>query len=303
MPGAVLIFVDGLGVGRDDPAANPMARARGPLLSNFLGDPPGKPLPFRGAFAPLDACLGVEGIPQSATGQTSLLTGRNAQADLGRHLFGFPNERLRQILGESSILKRVQGAGRTARFANAFRPLFFELPKEAMIRRLSATTVATLAAGVPFFGLPDLRAGRSLYQDYTNAVLIERGFDVPRRTPEEAGRILAEMSGRFDFLLYEYFLTDKAGHGGDLAEAEACVRGLEAFLGAFLSAADLRDRLVALASDHGNLEDLSFKGHTRNPAQGLVFGPGAAEKAVRLRSILDVCPMLLGATGIAEKGA
>jgi hypothetical protein len=301
MPGAVLIFVDGLGVGRDDPAANPMARVRGPLLSNFLGDLPGKALPFGGAFVPLDACLGVEGIPQSATGQTSLLTGRNAQADLGRHLFGFPNERLREILGESSILKRVAEAGRTARFANTFRPLFFELPREAMIRRLSATTVATLAAGVPFFGLEDLRAGRSLYQDFTNEALIGRGFDVPRRAPEEAGRILAEMAGRFDFLLYEYFLTDRAGHGGDMGAATACAQGLEALLGAFLSAADLRDRVVALASDHGNLEDLSFKGHTRNPAQGLVFGPGAAEKAARLRTILDVCPMLLGAMGIAER--
>jgi hypothetical protein len=301
MSGAVLLFVDGLGVGADDPAVNPMARVRGPLLSNFLGDPPGKPLPFGGAFAPLDACLGVEGLPQSATGQTSLLTGRNAQADLGRHLFGFPNERLRRILGESSLLKRAADAGRTARFANAFRPLFFELPKEEMIRRLSATTVATMVAGVPFFGLSDVREGRAVYQDFTNGALIERGFDVPRRSPEEAGRILAEMAGRFDFLLYEYFLTDKAGHGQDMGEAVACVEGLESFLGAFLAAADLRDRVVALASDHGNLEDLSVKGHTRNPAQGFVFGPGATEKAARLCTILDVCPLLLGALGIATE--
>ncbi|MHC5036327.1 MAG: hypothetical protein ACYTHM_03360 [Planctomycetota bacterium] len=294
---AILIFIDGLGVGRDDPKTNPMARVRGPLLSNFLHDAPGKPLPFGGVFVPVDASLGVEGIPQSATGQTSLLTGQNAQALLGRHLFGFPNETLRRVLHESSILKRVEACGKRARFANAFRPLFFELPQEAMVRRLSATTVATLAAGVPFFGLDDVRAGRSVYQDFTNRFLVQRGFEVPIRTPEEAGGILASMSPTVDFLLYEYFKSDKAGHAEDMDQAVASVEELEAFLEAFLSGTDLGKRLVIVASDHGNLEDVSIRPHTMNPAQSLVFGPGAQARAGRLQSLLDVCPAILDSLG------
>jgi hypothetical protein len=283
--GVVLIFIDGLGVGRDDPAINPMAAVRGPFFSNFDGDPPGKPLPLGGAFTPVDALLGVEGLPQSATGQTSLLTGVNAQAMLGRHLFGFPNKRLRALIDEASVLKRVEACGRTARFANAFRPLFFELPKEAMVRRLSVTTCSTLAAGVPFFGLNDLREGRSIYQEFTNRFLVHRGFDVPTRTPEEAGKILASMAPRFDFLLYEYFQSD--------------LRDLEAFLRAFLEAVDLDRRLVYVASDHGNLEDLGVRSHTKNPVQALVFGPRAREESADLHSLLDFTPRILAALGCA----
>jgi len=293
----VLIFIDGLGVGRDDPATNPMAAVRGPFFSNFDGDPPGKPLPLGGAFTPVDALLGVEGFPQSATGQTSLLTGVNAQAMLGRHLFGFPNKRLRALIDEASVLKRVEACGRTARFANAFRPLFFELPKEAMVRRLSVTTCSTLAAGVPFFGLNDLREGRSIYQEFTNRFLVRRGFDVPTRTPGEAGKILASMAPRFDFLLYEYFQSDRAGHDQDMDKAVEVVRDLEAFLRAFLDAVDLDRRLVYVASDHGNLEDLGVRSHTKNPAQALVFGPGAREESASLHSLLDFTPRILAALG------
>jgi hypothetical protein len=292
-PKAVLVFIDGMGAGGRDRETNPFARVSGPLLSNFVDDPRGKSLPFDGVFAPLDASLGVEGIPQSATGQTALLTGRNAPALLERHLFGFPNERLREVLDESSILKRVKLCGKAARFANTFRPLFFELPLKAMVRRLSVTTVSTLAADVPFFDLDALRAGRSLYQDFTNRFLTRRGFDVPRRTPEEAGGILASMSGRYDFLLYEFFLSDRAGHSQDMEKATRTVTDLEAFLEAFLASVDLADRLVVVASDHGNLEDLSVRSHTMNPAQCLVFGRGAPKRAEGLSSLLDVTPMML----------
>ena len=48
-------------------------------------------LPFGGLVKPVDPKLGVKGIPQSATGQTSLLTGVNAQGVLGYHKSGYPN--------------------------------------------------------------------------------------------------------------------------------------------------------------------------------------------------------------------
>jgi hypothetical protein len=295
----VLIFIDGLGVGRPDPESNPFARAAGAFLSNFLDDPPGKPLPRGGVFTPVDAALGVPGIPQSATGQTSLLTGINAQALLGHHLFGFPNATLRAVLEEGSILKRVETRGRSARFANTFRPLFFELPLPAMIRRLSVTTVATLVADVPFFDLDNLRAGRSIYQDFTNRFLKKRGFDVPVYEPGEAGAILADMADRYDFLLYEFFLSDRAGHAQDMTEALATVEGLEGLFEGFFAKADLSDRTVVVAGDHGNLEDLSVRSHTMNPAQCLVFGPEAEKKAGRMKTLLDVTPLLLETLGCA----
>ncbi len=131
--------------------------------------------------------------------------------------------------------------------------------------------MATLAAGRDFFDLEDLRQGRCVYQEFTNAELIERGFDVAPMTPAEAGRIIGTEAGRYGFSLYEYFQSDKAGHSAERERIEHHLRMLEEFLRALLKAraADLR---VVLCSDHGNLEDLSTHRHTTNPVPLMVWG-------------------------------
>ena len=150
----LLVLLDGVGAGRRDAGVNPLARPGVRFLANFEDDAPGKPLPRGGRFVPLDACLGVDGLPQSATGQTALLTGVNAAAEIGRHLPGFPNAALRKILRERSILRHAASRGRRAAFINAFRPRFFELGEAVFDRPLSASTNANF--GLPFADLEDL---------------------------------------------------------------------------------------------------------------------------------------------------
>lgn len=272
----ILLFVDGLGLGSSDPLVNPQFAYGGDLLR--LDREP-KPLPMGGLYRPIDAVLGVEGVPQSATGQTTLLSGVNSQAAIGKHLTGFPNEALREILLQSSILKQLVDAGISARFINAFRPRFFEFPRERQLQ-FSATTVATLAANLPFFDLDDVTAGRSIYQEFTNQELRDLDFDVPLFTPGEAGQILARESRKLDFTLYEYFQTDKAGHSQDMDRCLHQLQMYDEFLRALLS--DLKDdldreTLVVLTSDHGNIEDLSTKRHTTNPIPLMAWGAGAQE--------------------------
>jgi len=304
-PNVVLVFVDGLGWGPPDPAANPCRTYGGRLFDLPAAEPGPSPLPHGGFAVPIDATLGVPGLPQSATGQTTLLTGRRAQEALGMHLTGFPNAALRDLLLESSVLKRVAESGRSAAFLNAYRPLFFQLSAERRLR-LSATTVANLAAGLPFRTLEDLRAGRAVSQEFTNRELRERGYDVPERRPEEAGRILAREARRLDFALYEYFQTDRAGHAQDRARAEGELARLELFVVGLLSellpgeagAAAVADpALVILTSDHGNIEDLSTRGHTRNPVPLMVWGAGAEAVARAVTRLDQVTPALLAALG------
>src|SRR5919112_466501 len=177
----LLFFVDGLGIGTRG-AHNPLdGLADAAPLAVFQTEEP--EIIFDGKLVRTDACLGVEGRPQSASGQTTILTGINAPGLLGYHKQGFPNEALREIISEHSIflqLKRVGIAPNT--FANAYTPLFFETRP----RWVSATTVAVEAAGMKFRNLDDLQAGRAVFQDYTNEMLIERGLPTSRRTPEEA---------------------------------------------------------------------------------------------------------------------
>lgn len=289
----VLIFVDGLGLGVEDPVKNPCARKGLKLLACFENGSGVVHMNGGGVLVPTEATLGVEGLPQSATGQTTILTGINCSKLLGRHLQGYPNETLREVLREHSILKSVKMLGLRAAFINAYRPLFFKL-KEKTQWRLSTTTVANLSAGLPFFLIEDIREGRSIYHDFTNESLIARGFDVPRFSPEDAARILAHISREFDFILYEYFLTDRAGHCQDMERAFGEIEKLERFLSALLDGVNLDESLIILTSDHGNIEDLSVKTHTRNRVPTLLWGRSVVEVKDRIRAIEDIAPAILG---------
>src|SRR5207253_1766645 len=158
----LLFFIDGLGIG-----------TRGPH-NPFDGLPDSAPLAlfqnesfdvsFDGIVVPTDASLGVEGRPQSASGQTTILTGVNAAAAIGSHKQGFPNQALLDIIREHSIFLQLKKAGsHPIAFANTYTRAFFD----SRPRWVSATTAAVEAAGLSFNTVPDLIACRALYQDFT----------------------------------------------------------------------------------------------------------------------------------------
>lgn len=289
----LFIFIDGLGIGERNPSYNPCGEDKTGILCNFSDECP-REIPFQGVCIPLEAALGIPDLPQSATGQTALLTGVNAAKLNGKHRNGFPNKVLREVLKEKSLLRQLKEAGRKPIFLNAYRPIFFKLD-DRFKWLLSTTTVANLAAGLPFFTLEDIAAGRSIYQDFTNKDLIRRGFQIPEFTPEKAGEILGGQSRNYDFVLYEYFKTDRAGHSQDYETAKVEIQKLGRFLERFLLTVDLSETQIILTSDHGNIEDLRVKTHTLNPVMTLLWGPLTNTWVERLHSLTDVTPTILSA--------
>ncbi len=287
----LMIFIDGIGIGRNDPSTNPFAAVPSRIFTDFL-DAPSAESAFGGVATRADASLDVEGVPQSATGQTALLTGVNAAKAIGRHLNGFPTKKLKEILHEHSILKTVADAGLKAAFINVFNPLFFDALEQNLPIHASVTTVANMAASLPFFKVEDLVARRAVYQDFTNRLLIEKGFDPPVFTPRDAGEILARAAARYDFCLYEYFQSDVTAHTQNRKRAIEEVEKLDEFLLTVLANTDLAAASIIIISDHGNLEDLSTRGHTTNPVPVLLWGK-AAEEAATIHSILDIAPTVL----------
>ncbi len=285
----LLIFVDGLGIGTRG-AHNPLDRlgAEASPLSIFEDEEP--QLPFGGVLARTDARLGVEGRPQSASGQTTILTGVNAPAALGYHKQGFPNAAMRDIIRERSVFLQLARARIEPNvFANTYTRRFFdERP-----RWVSATTVAVEAAGLPFRTVEDLRAGRAVYHDFTNRMAIERGEDVELRTPEEAAAVLARVAGEHRFTLYEHFITDRAGHAQDFELATTALRELARFVRAVLAEVELESTTVMLTSDHGNVEDLSTRNHTLNAVPTLAWGPGRERVRRRVRTLADITPTVI----------
>lgn len=294
----LLIFVDGIGLGEPRADVNPLATAPMPFVRGLLG---GRALvrdaaedvagerPGSARLVAVDACLGVPGLPQSATGQTAMLTGINAARTLGRHLSGYPTPTLVHLLQARGLFRRLREVGLRATFANAFTDEYFAAVETGSLRH-SATTTAVLSAGLPVRRLDDLLAGRAVFHDVTGESLRSRGYDVPVITPAEAGRRLAALAAEHDFTLFEHFLTDLAGHAQDWGEAQRLLALLDELLAAVAAHADLTATTVIMLSDHGNLEDLSVKTHTRNPVPGLFFGPGSAFFAAAVRSLCDIAP-------------
>lgn len=284
----LLFFVDGLGIGTRGPH-NPLdGLDEVAPLAIFQGEEPD--LLCDGRLVRTDACLGVEGRPQSASGQTTILTGVNAAAAIGYHKQGFPNQSLLEIIGEHSIFRQLAQAGvGPLTFANTYTKRFFaERP-----RWISATTAAVEAAGLRFNTVADLDAGRAVYQDFTNGMLIERGETVSLRTPEEAGAILANIAGGHQFALYEYFITDKIGHAQDMKAARSVLQGLARYIRALLQQLDLKSTTVLLTSDHGNIEDLGVRNHTLNLVPTLIWGKDCDYFASRIRSLADITPVIV----------
>lgn len=297
----LLLFVDGVGLAPAG-STNPLVRVATPTLDRLLGGPLTTEQCQRRedlVLLPLDATLGVEGLPQSATGQASLFTGRNGAELLGRHQTGLPGPRMRRLVREHGLFGRARAAGHAVTFANAYTDAYVEA-LDAGERRPSVTTVGVRAAGLELRTLADLERGEAVTWDLCRD-RAGRQIGTPLAPIEalEAGRHLAELGRQHDLTVFETFLTDLAGHLKRGVSPEEAITRLDAALGG-IEAAKGPELTWVLTSDHGNLEDDSHGSHTRNPVPLLAVGP-AARRFARMESILHVTPTLLAAVGSATE--
>ena len=297
----LFLFMDGVGLGSDNPRVNPLARAEMPNLTALLG---GRKLTAsavpleneRASVVALDAVMGVEGLPQSATGQASLVTGKNIPQMVGEHYGPKPNLALREVLAEGSIFSTLAGKGYQAALLNAYPEGYFEAIQSGK-RLYSAIPQAVVNAGIRLNGKQDLDAGTALSADFTGEGW--RTFlnyeDVPVFSPEEAGARMAELTANCDFAFFEFWPSDYAGHRQDHEESNQLLEQFDRVLGGLVGAWDDAAGLILITSDHGNLEDLDTRRHTANPVPALVVGaPELRRTFVKdLRTLADVAPAIL----------
>ncbi len=274
----IFVFIDGLGIGAKNPEANPLYDTRFPNLQQMLSH-----------AIPLDACLGVEGLPQSATGQAALLTGINAPKQMGRHIEGFPPPTLKKLIEHENLFSKLHKLGKRCTFANSY---WIDDPHHIPPRRRSVTTVMALAELKGIRHKSELLNGKAVNHDVTRWTMHTRGYDGPLISPEEAANHLLGVANENDFTLFEYFLTDRAGHSGKRKKVDQCLETLEHFLPGVGSFADQPDRLVLICSDHGNIEDLTVFTHTKNPVPLVALGD-RAEAFHKLESLVDVTPAIV----------
>lgn len=272
MARVTFLFVDGLGVSAA--AESPLRTERLDTLRALTGDFAPEAFDAPGvAYRVLDATLGVDGLPQSATGQTTLLTGVNAAAVLERHQGPHPGPRLRALLEAQSVHVWAASRGLSVFHANGYRAEYLARVLGSRRNMLSAFAIAARAAGCELLDLADARAHWPGYW----------------KSPAEAGQALAEASRHHDLTVLEYWALDYAGHRERDTIVER-LRELDAFVAGYLAGA--RGTTLVMTSDHGNAEEPWHHQHSRNPVPMVVAGPAAAGVPQALASLADVAPWL-----------
>lgn len=299
-PARVLfVFLDGVGIGDDDARTNPLVRANLSALRGLLdGRVPvlgSDAWPWRsgrGAWlAAADATLGVAGRPQSGTGQTTLLTGHNAAQRMGRHFGPWVPTDLRAMLDSDNLLSRARDAGRRVAFANAYPRGFLEAGGRGA-RRPAAPPLAARAAGALTRDEQSVREGDAVVSGITTDLWrLHVDPDAPLVAPQQAGATLARICASADLTLFAHYDTDLVGHRRDMDAAVEVLERVDGLLEGVLAHLP-DDALLVVASDHGNVEDITT-GHTRNPVPVLAHGPGAETLARRVASLTDVAPAVL----------
>lgn len=246
--GLIWLALDGVGHPDDAPAGSPWEQdlpALRPLIDKGLA---------------LDATLGVDGLPQSGTGQACWLTGQDAVAVMGEHFGPQPGPSLQRLLQEASLPVRLTQRGLKIALANYYAPEF--LVQETRRNRFGCFPYSFRAAGLTLNPPSVVPVRASLGLSYQAPWL---PFQEHAKLIEDA-RALASASQEYDLLVADLWFSDLIGHEGAIPMPSNAQKAAFEWLNRLdIWVAILLDLGVpfVLSSDHGNMEDLTIKTHTK----------------------------------------
>jgi 2,3-bisphosphoglycerate-independent phosphoglycerate mutase len=288
----LFLFLDGVGLGQDDPQINPFAGTCMPHTTALLGGHPLVADGFhsgnqrvlanteRATLLGVDARLGVDGLPQSATGQAALLTGKNVPAWLGEHEGPKPTQPIMQLLGQGTVFTNLHQIARKADLLNAYPPRYFD-SIERGYHLPGVIAFSARQAGIPLKTKDDLFQGNALSADFSGeGWRTHLGYaDAPLLNIQQAAERFSSLAEENDLTIFEYWLTDVAGHHQDWQTAESILKTLDEVIASLDQHMADDHHLVLITSDHGNLEDMRTRHHTQNDVPLLLIGPQLAREA------------------------
>lgn len=292
------IFWDGVGFGKKNPAVNPFFSAHLPTFQKlFNGNIPSTSFKRFSSdivsLSPVNTTLGVAGLPQSGTGQTAMMTGINASKFIGKHFGPHPYSTLIPIIKEHNLFKQLQRMNKTFYFANGYPRRYFDYifgPKG----KIPTIALSYLSTGYGLNTHDKIKNHTAISADISGSRWKELGHDdIEPESPSEAGKRFYSFGGSNDLVFFEYFVTDHAGHSQEMALSIEMLERMDGFLSGVLDAFHPARDMLLMVSDHGNIEDLSVKTHTRNQVPLIVIGYHHHYFASRIKKLSDITPAII----------
>ncbi len=296
------IFWDGVGYGKKDSEINPFFAAKLPTFQHlFAGNIPS--ISFKRfssdtvSLSPVTTTLRIPGLPQSGTGQTAIMTGMNASKIVGKHFGPHPYSTLIPIIKEKNLFIQLQKINRTFFFANGYPKRYFDYifgPKG----RVPTIALSYISTGKALNTHEEIKKQKAISADISGTRWSELGHpDVEPLNPIDAGKLFYQMGKNIDLNFFEYFVTDHAGHSQDMAMAVEMLERMDGFISGILEKFDFEKDIILMISDHGNIEDLSVKTHTKNPVPLIVIGKKHSYFSSRIKNLTHITPAIISYYG------
>ena len=292
------IFWDGVGYGKKNSVTNPFFSANLPTFRQlFNGNLPSHR--FRKfssnlvSLSPVNTTLRVPGLPQSGTGQTAIMTGINASKFVGKHFGPHPYSTLVPVIKEKNLFVQLQEMKKTFFFANGYPKRYFDYifgPRG----KVPTIALSYISAGKTLNSHEEIKNQRAISADISGSRWKELGHpEIDSTDPLAAGKMFSQFGKSVDLIFFEYFVTDHAGHSQKMPVAVDMLERMDGFIKGMISVCDLEHDTILMISDHGNIEDLSVKTHTKNPVPLIVIGKNHSYFSSRIKNLTHVTPAIL----------
>ena len=291
----LIFFLDGVGMGSDNPEVNPFVSANMPNIANLLGVEDwyaagsGRLRSDWATLVPTDATLSVSGRPQSATGQATILSGRNVPLLVGKHYGPKPNDAVADVIYQGTLFSEIAEKGGSAALITPYPQGYFDAIRDG-VRIYSAVPLAVTRAGWPLFTVDDLRNGHAVSPDFTNEGWRDHldHSDIEIITPYEAGERIATIAAEYDLSFFEHWPSDYRGHRGSLKDAVRHLEQIDEVVGGMLARWPEEEGVLIITSDHGNIEEKDHRKHTRNQVPTIVISKDHWQLAKQIIDLTDI---------------
>ncbi|MBI2429654.1 MAG: hypothetical protein HYV29_12835, partial [Ignavibacteriales bacterium] len=212
---------------------------------------------------------------------------------IGKHFGPHPYSTLVPIIKEKNLFAQLQRMNRTFFFANGYPQRYFDYifgPKG----KVPTIALAYTSTGRALNTHAAIKSREAISADISGTRWKELGHpDVDPTPPKESGALFCQLGKKVDLIFFEYFVTDHAGHSQEMSMAVDMLERMDGFIDGILQHFNTEEDIIFIISDHGNIEDLSVKTHTRNPVPLIVIGKQHSYFSSRIKSLVDVTPTII----------